>query len=1582
MYIGTERGVYYRDTVMASWVNFNTGFPVWADVTDLDIYYSPRGSGYSTLTASTYGRGVWRSNLYEDGSVAPIAGFYAFDSVFVVDGKMKLYEQVKNSASSFTWKITPYLYSYVDGTDSTSANPVIKFNASGLFTVKLTVSNCQSSASFTKANWVRVFKKPANPVCFNTTNFQTVNYAIGILRFNLADNSTETGTYFDDGQNLDLSSQKIFRLKPSTSYTANSRTGLYNNEYFRVFIDYNNNGRFENYLGEAVASSTSSLGAKSVSFTTPSTLQLNQGLRMRIISDYNALDTNACRNLGYGQGEDYTIVYEKMIPYFKASKLSACTYENLTFTDTSVGLIGQWDWDFGTGAVPATASGKGPHVVYYTSTGTKNVRLRINGLDSVRKNSYLTISSGPIPQIVLKSGTAAGCVGRSITLAARATNGVPFTVQWQKNGVDISGKTDTVLTLTNVSLADSGNYFAVLTNGSCVATSPAFKITNYPKPVVSFTENANPQCFRLNKFIFSNTTTIVSGSVSAWLWKLGDGTTAATQNTTKTYAAVNSYTVKLIATSDKGCIDSTSKTETVNYSATPKFTVNDSDQCLSGNSFVFTNASSITSGSLSYQWQFGDATTSTATSPTKSYSSSAFYTARLITTSSLGCKDTATKPIRVYSQPGVSYTLNKTAQCFRYNKFVFTNTSSNIDGTMSYLWKYGNGATSTTASPTYKYPVYGNYTSKLIVTTSYGCVDSSSQALNVYPQANLKFTVNDTDQCLSGNNFQINNNSTIATGTLSWNWNFGDLTTSTSNAPSKTYSSPAIYTITLISTSDKGCADTTSKPIRVYSQPQVSFIKNATAQCLKINNFFFTNTSTNVDGALNYKWNFGDGTSATTTNASKKYNAEGNYTVKLIASSVYGCADSNSQSIAVYPQSAVKFTVNDTDQCLSGNNFIFNNKTSISSGTNTYAWNFGDNQTSSIASPAHTYTFFGNYNVRLIALTNFNCRDTAYKNIRVYGQPNTDFSINKTPQCLKGNSFLFSSLSSNQDGSFTESWDFGNGQKSSAKNPVYAYNTAGNYTVKLFVNTQYGCRDSIGYPVTVYPKAVVKFTVNDSDQCLSGNQFVFNNKTSISAGTINGYTWKFGDGNQSNNNAPTQAYKTSGIFNVLLIANSNGICIDSATKPIRVYAMPVAGFNITSGVNQCLKFNNFQSQSTAVSAEGNLSVNWLNGDGSFGNGLNNAHHYLQFGSFTIKQIANSSYGCKDSIQKTIVVNAMPQPNFLIDKPIHCEKETVLFTNQSTIANGTMTYNWSFGQGQTANTTNASSSYANYGNYNILLVAISDKNCRDSFVKSTQIASIPIEKISADPKRGCANQTLFKYTDSTINPDGTLLKHYWNFGDGKQDSGKVVNHLYKNTGNYTITLLSKSPYCQASAGYSQKVDPTVFASFVSDTINKETRRFFALDTANKGYTYRWVFEDGLSNFGNPVTHKYLSNDKFKVRLFVYNSIGCSDSSQNLVNINSPNYKMQDNAFNFYIYPNPTNSSFTYKFEIKEKRSLEVKLYDILGQMPLWEKVWQDIEPGTYYETVNLKTLGFSPGIYPFVIYSGNDKFSTKIIYSGK
>lgn len=971
IYVGSERGVYVWDSLAGSLINYNTGFPIWADVTDLDIYYSSRGPAFNRIVASTYGRGVWRSNPYEPGVLKPVAGMYGFDSVCTVGGKLRLKEQVQNSASSLSWRITPFGgCRYAEGTDSTQAQPVLEFLKPGLYSVRLVVSNCQGSDTAVKANWIRVFRKSANAVCTNTTTFRTGNSAIGLFRISMSDNTSETGGYFDDGEYLDRSADKVFRLKPSTTYQVKVKTGPYNNEFFRLFIDYNNNGRFESWRGEAVINGTAVLGERTLSFTTPSGLLKNNGLRMRAISDFNALDTNACRLLGYGQGEDFAIVYDKPVPDFLASRLSICQYQSVVFRDTSDGMIANWQWDFGAGAVPAKASGKGPFRVYYTTPGMKTVKLFINGNDSLVRNAWLEV--GRRPQSKLQS-ISANPLCELTTLKLLATDSVRIAGTnwaWFKDGVQISGEKDSFFIRNSPVLKDSGIYHAVITQNGCSDTTNAISKVMRARPQASFTVNQPAQCRNINRFVLTGTSSISAGSITAYNWNFGDSSSAASPNSVKTYKFYGNRRVWYRVESNYGCRDSVFKDLVVYPDARASFSVNKGQQCFAGHQFAFKNLSSVPAGGLTYLWSFGDGNNSAVPNPTKTYSSDGVYRVLLQANTVNGCKDTLSMPVSVFPQPSAVFSLPSSAQCMNGHVFLPQSASSVSKGSIRHLWFRGDGKTDTLVAPQIRYAQPGNYNLKLRITSDKGCMDSAQRSIVVYQSPKAGFTVSKSDGC-EGDTISFTSNSSIAAGTLTLLWNL-DGTLAIGNPVRRSWNKFGVKPIRLIARSSDACDDTFTLNYKLHALPLNGFTIAPQPGCA-VNTLFRFNASASSPDNLPYSinWDFGDGGTSGGSQVQHRYNTAGNYNIRQTVSTQY-CQSKLLKPISVLPEVSAAFVQNN----LSRERLRFVALDTLISGYS-YEWLAGDGNFGAGKQYVHTYDRNGKYPVQLIVDNRQGCVDTS-----------------------------------------------------------------------------------------------------------------------------------------------------------------------------------------------------------------------------------------------------------------------------------------------------------------------------------------------------------------------------------------------------------------------------------------------------------------------------------------------------------------------------------------------------------------------------------------------------------------------------
>lgn len=124
-------------------------------------------------------------------------------------------------------------------------------------------------------------------------------------------------------------------------------------------------------------------------------------------------------------------------------------------------------------------------------------------------------------------------------------------------------------------------------------------------------------------------------------WDFGDGFTSTNTNPIKAFAD-GSYNVKLVATSNLGCKDSTTQTLSFGTAPTAAFTVSSaSTQCSHNDNFTFSNTSTG-SGTLTYLWNFGDGTTSTSANPTKSYTAAGTFTISLTVSNAVGSTSTTT----------------------------------------------------------------------------------------------------------------------------------------------------------------------------------------------------------------------------------------------------------------------------------------------------------------------------------------------------------------------------------------------------------------------------------------------------------------------------------------------------------------------------------------------------------------------------------------------------------------------------------------------------------------------------------------------------------------------------------------------------------------------------------------------------------------------------------------------------------------------------------------------------------------------------------------------------------------------------
>jgi gliding motility-associated-like protein len=236
-------------------------------------------------------------------------------------------------------------------------------------------------------------------------------------------------------------------------------------------------------------------------------------------------------------------------------------------------------------------------------------------------------------------------------------------------------------------------------------------------------------------------------------------------------------------------------------------------------------------------------------------------------------------------------------------------------------------------------------------------------------------------------------------------------------------------------------------------------------------------------------------------------------------------------------------------------------------------------------------------------------------------------------------SSYFTSLAASSDGTITSyAWDF-NGDNlidNNQQNPQYIYLQTGNYGVKLEVQTQYGCTNSIIKSAYVNSTPSALFTAQNNKGCPS-LCVQFDNNSTIGSGNIVTHQWIFGDNSDPDySQNPIHCYST-GNYNVILKVVSDSGCVSSSTMPnlVNVYPIPVANFLVTPDeVEMTQPLIQVEDKSIGAS-----TINYIFDDGTIKNTPNFDYTFNTdvAKKVSIMQLVLNSYGCRDSIIKQIEI---------------------------------------------------------------------------------------------------------------------------------------------------------------------------------------------------------------------------------------------------------------------------------------------------------------------------------------------------------
>jgi gliding motility-associated-like protein len=391
----------------------------------------------------------------------------------------------------------------------------------------------------------------------------------------------------------------------------------------------------------------------------------------------------------------------------------------------------------------------------------------------------------------------------------------------------------------------------------------------------------------------------------------------------------------------------------------------------------------------------------------------------------------------------------------------------------------------------------------------------------------------------------------------------------------------------------------------------------------------FINNSTIYQGNLTYAWFFQDGQTSILTNPTHDYTTAGSFDVMLVSTSSLGnCTDTVVETHVVNDQTKAEFSVDPV--CLY-DSAQFVNESFIAVGTLTYAWEFGDGNTSTEENPKHLYENPGTYLVKLTATSNLGSVSEFTSLLTIYPLPSANFVANDVCDEV---SVVFSNLSSISGGTMTYAWSFGDGNSSQEFQPEHLYSQEGTYSVEMIASSSYGCNDTVIFDVIVHPLPMTLFYV---DAVCDGFPSMFRDSTKIATGSITDFLWNFGDGTNSIEQFPEKQFLNPSSYTVQLTATSDLGCEQSYLETVKVYAAPVANFSVQ---NVCFK-EAVVPTNLSTTDEGQMSHAWDFGDGTTSIVTSPERTYVLPNTYYIKLVTSTEFGCVDSIYNEVTVHELP-----------------------------------------------------------------------------------------------------------------------------------------------------------------------------------------------------------------------------------------------------------------------------------------------------------------------------------------------------
>ncbi len=667
------------------------------------------------------------------------------------------------------------------------------------------------------------------------------------------------------------------------------------------------------------------------------------------------------------------------------------------------------------------------------------------------------------------------------------------------------------------------------------------------------------------------------------------------------------------------------------------------------------------------------------------------------------------------------------------------------------------------------------------------------------------------------------------------------------------------YQYCLRSNAVAGCEACKPQTLRINANPDAGFAFSGTP-CIE-QEFRVRNLSR---GAMNYLWDFGDGTTSAGAEPVHLYRQRGSYALTLIAISDAGCRDTAVQRLYITTPPVVDFNLDSREGCAPFEVVLSNRSAGDSIrqqwiiGLDTFP---GADPGRVLLDGVTRDSFF------LVTLIVENlCGEVRQQDsILVHPYPILNFGISQDEGCSPS-AIAISNISLGDPQ--TWSWDMGNGNVYTEANPPVQVYTTGEdlistYTISAIAGNTCGS-DTLSKIVTVYPPNVRAFIEKDTFRACAPLRY--RPRSFSTPGAV--VTWKVyhesGRMEGSEKPAPEFLLTEPGRYMAVLYASNCGT--DTDTAYVDILPAPRVDFMHRPYIcqGQPILFTNTSS--------GIHGSRWTFGDGSAASEqFSPTHVFKNPGVYWVKLTGYSALNncpAEDSSQVRVIGN--PDAGFDAGVRSGCAPLEVRFENGSA-GNGPLTYVWNFGDGSSLSTeAHPVHVFERPGNYPVTLTVYDRDSCfADTSIVNILVYDHPKANFLFEKELLCLGHDSLR----VINRTEGAVQWQWRFD---ADNSRLRQPVFwpGKAGADTVRLIARNQYGCADSlirtvrvleSPQARIDSTQMAGCMPLSL------VFGNDSRHAG-NYQWLFDGNTSTQAQP-QHTFRVAGSYTVQLIASSANGC-------------------------------------------------------------------------------------------------------------